>query len=352
MIEIKEKSFLCDTKPSDTISVAICTYNGEKYISEQLYSILNQSLPPNEIIICDDRSTDSTVKICKKILKESNINYKIIVNEENLGFIKNFEKAIKLCSGDIIFLSDQDDVWIDSKVEQILKAFRLNENCMLVFSDALLVDSNLKSLNMTVWGQAGIDNNLISNKEKLFERILFRNFISGSALAFKKDLVDFFLPIPTNYIHDYWIALLAILYGNVVGVNESLIYYRQHGGNALGIQRKSTIKTITKSLKNINFSEIITKYEQLLVLKNKIETHKLCLDSSEYRLITSKFNYFSNRRKIESMSLLEGIKIICQIAKRSGYRKFGVGKQGRSTIAKDVILLIFARKRGRPHETR
>jgi len=94
----------------NTISVALCTYNGELYLREQLESILKQTFPPDEIIICDDGSTDTTIKILEEFRRKSFIPVKVYYNKENLGVSKNFEKAISLCSGDIIFLSDQDDV--------------------------------------------------------------------------------------------------------------------------------------------------------------------------------------------------------------------------------------------------
>ena len=105
------------------ISIALCTYNGESYIVELLLSIINQTLQPDEIIICDDKSTDNTVKKTKLILDGWSGNYRLIVNESNLGYKKNFQKAISLCSGDIIFLCDQDDVWDTTKIAKTMTVF-------------------------------------------------------------------------------------------------------------------------------------------------------------------------------------------------------------------------------------
>ena len=133
------------------ISVALCTYNGEKFLSEQLESILQQSVKPNEIIICDDGSKDSTVKI----LKNSESNHSNIIqvhqNAVNLGFVKNFEKAISLCLGEIIFLSDQDDIWKENKIERFIETFENNPDCTYVFSNAEATDEIGGNLEYSLW---------------------------------------------------------------------------------------------------------------------------------------------------------------------------------------------------------
>jgi glycosyltransferase involved in cell wall biosynthesis len=118
------------------ISVAMCTYNGSKHIKEQLESIIYQTRKPDEIIICDDCSSDNTVEIAQNLLSVSTIKSTIIRNEINLGFRKNFEKAIGLCHGDIVFLSDQDDVWLPEKIEKVANIFDNDEEVIMAFHDA------------------------------------------------------------------------------------------------------------------------------------------------------------------------------------------------------------------------
>lgn len=123
-----------------TVSVAMCTYNGAQYIEEQLLSILHQSVPVDEIVICDDGSTDETIEIIKRIKRDAAIPISIHINEPHLGVNLNFEKAIKLCHGDIIFLSDQDDIWEENKVDTIIDYFSTHEDKNVVFGDAVLID--------------------------------------------------------------------------------------------------------------------------------------------------------------------------------------------------------------------
>lgn len=124
------------------VSVAMCTYNGEKYIEEQLNSILHQT-KIDEIIICDDGSKDKTLEICNEILKSSNVEYTLKLNK-NLGFAKNFYQAITLCSGDIIFFCDQDDIWKENKIDLMCQVFNNDPDTLLVFSNAYITNENLE----------------------------------------------------------------------------------------------------------------------------------------------------------------------------------------------------------------
>lgn len=166
------------------ISVAMCTFNGEKYIKEQIESIINQSLVPDEIIICDDCSKDNTVNIIKETLDNWSGKVYLVVNEKNLGYRKNFEKAISLCHGDIIFLSDQDDVWNKDKIEIIKTEIEKDKNILLAFHDVEIVDENLCLINKSFWNVLHFD--YMQFLENDFRRLMESNVIQGSACAFKK----------------------------------------------------------------------------------------------------------------------------------------------------------------------
>ena len=133
------------------LSVALCTYNGSKFIEQQINSILNQTIKVDEIIVCDDKSTYATVSILKE-LQVANPCIVIIENEINLRSTKNFEKAIQRCSGDYIFLADQDDLWNTEKAAKTLAIFNENSTAEGVFSNADLIDDNgTKLSNKTIW---------------------------------------------------------------------------------------------------------------------------------------------------------------------------------------------------------
>ena len=192
------------------ISIALCTYNGAKYLEEQLESIALQTRVPDEMIICDDRSKDSTLEILRTFAARASFPVNIFLNEKNLGSTKNFEKAINLCTGDIIFLADQDDVWYPDKLEKIEKLFLISPSTGLVFTDAEVVDENLRPLGYTLWQSNAFNikerNSFIQGK--FIEVLLKRNVVTGSTMAFRSEFKKLFFPIPDIWVHDGWIALL------------------------------------------------------------------------------------------------------------------------------------------------
>ena len=200
------------------VSIALCTYNGEAYLREQLDSIVNQSYSPIEIIAVDDCSSDNTLSI----LKEYAANYsfiKVFVNPENLGYIRNFEKALQLCSGKFIALSDQDDIWDLYKIEKQVKAIGYH---ILVYHDSEFVDQNGQLLNKKM---SDIMNLYRGDQPESF---LFFNCISGHSVLMKKELRDELLPFPNAYFHDWWMGYVATNLGSIDCIDEPLVKYRQH----------------------------------------------------------------------------------------------------------------------------
>lgn len=222
------------------ISVAICTYNGEKYIQQQLKSILDQTYVPNEIVICDDGSTDNTVEIITEYLKTTTIDIKICKNTSRLNVLKNFEKAIQLCSGEIIFLSDQDDCWYSDKIERIVKYFKENQKIKVVFTNAQLIDDkDFCFTDKTLFDVV----NFTDEAQKLFksgfelELLNIDNRVTGASLAFKKDFIVNIVPFiqTTEILHDEIIAISAINNKCLGFINDCLFNYRIHNTQKNGL---------------------------------------------------------------------------------------------------------------------
>jgi glycosyltransferase involved in cell wall biosynthesis len=202
------------------ISVCMATYNGEKYIKEQLLSILKQISNEDEIIISDDLSDDKTIEIIES-LKDNRI--KIFFNT-NRGYTNNFQNAIQQASGDCVFLSDQDDIWVDNKLE-IMSEMLLKYD--FVVSDAKIVDTQLGSLGSTYFElRGGGANGFMNNLKKL-------KYI-GCCMAFRRIILKKVLPFPKNTTlcpHDFWIALISEFYYKTIVIQEPLLLYRRHGKN-------------------------------------------------------------------------------------------------------------------------
>lgn len=199
------------------VSVAMATYNGEKFIKEQLESILCNLRKNDEIVISDDGSKDSTREIAES-LNDSRIR---IIDGPCKGVIKNFENAIVHCEGDIIFLSDQDDIWDKNKLVSVLKCFERHPECTCVVHDARVVDDKMNVIIDSFFhyrhSRAGLLNNL------------YRNSYMGCCMSFKRCIVGKFLPIPEKVsMHDQWIGMVSDKVGKSVFLDKVLLYYRRH----------------------------------------------------------------------------------------------------------------------------
>ena len=242
------------------ISIAMATYNGEKFLREQIDSILDQTYKDIELVICDDCSKDSTREILKEYEKKDS-RVKLFFNEQNLGFKKNFEKAISLCNGEYVALSDQDDVWELTKLEDSLKVFE-NENVKMTSTNSLFTDENLNSLNRTMKDHLGIST-VPQGKEALIKHLIHHNFIQGSTILAKRDFINSCLPIPEKVIfHDWWFGLNAALEDSFIYTDKATLKYRQNE-NTVTDHSKITFKDKLKPVE-YDYNEVIKDSEQRL----------------------------------------------------------------------------------------
>ena len=222
-------------------SVAMCTYNGENYLLKQLQSILYQTKSINEIVICDDCSTDKTIDVIQDFAKKSPISVIVKENAKNIGYTKNFEQAICLCSGDIIFLSDQDDIWMPEKVAVICDFFDSHPDISFVFTNAVLV--NLKGVNSydkTLFDAVGWNK----HTKKIFqdgygyEVLSTMGRITGATTALRASFIPHCIPFPKTSIpivHDERIAISAIVNDKIACIDKCLIKYRLHYKQSIGL---------------------------------------------------------------------------------------------------------------------
>jgi glycosyltransferase involved in cell wall biosynthesis len=229
------------------ISVALCTYNGARFLPQQLDSISQQTRLPDELIVCDDRSTDDSVEIIEAFARRADYPVRIEINQSTLGSIKNFEKAISRCQGGIISLADQDDLWKPRKLAVLEQTLEDHPEAGYVFSDAELIDEAGASLGISLWESARITESVyrhFSTCEQV-RTLLRRNLVTGATMAFRSSFKSILLPISKYCVHDCWIAFLASALGWCgVPVSERLILYRQHSGQQIGARRMSLLNKI------------------------------------------------------------------------------------------------------------
>ena len=206
----------------EKISVCMAIYNGATYIQPQMRSILVQLRAADEVVVVDDASQDNSTKLLCDL---SDARVRVYRNERNLGVLASFEKAMRLAHGDILFLSDQDDLWLPRKVDKIIEAFSLNSEITLVASDAQIIDESGFVVADSFFMQHGRFSKGVMHN-------LFKNKYLGCTLAFRKSMLDHFLPIPEDVpMHDMWFGLLNDIYGKTAYIDQPLIAYRRHGKN-------------------------------------------------------------------------------------------------------------------------
>ncbi|MBS7008940.1 glycosyltransferase family 2 protein [Anaerostipes sp.] len=217
-------------------SVVIAYYNGKEYIKEQADSILRQLGSEDELIISVDSDQDGSGDLLKELAE--NDERVQVIKGPGLGVVKNFQNGLFRCTGDVVFLADQDDVWVPEKIEKVTACFE-DPSVTVVVHNAQISDENLKSLNETTfqWRDSGPG----------FWKNIKKNSYIGCCMAFRRDMLKRLLPVPDSiWIHDQWIGLLAEQLGRAVFLDDILLLYRRHGGNVTELTHGSVISMMKK----------------------------------------------------------------------------------------------------------
>jgi len=310
---------------TNKISICITTYNGEKYLKDQLDSLVKQSIKPYEVILQDDCSIDKTVEIAKTYKDKLNLN--IIINEANLGFKKNFELVLSKATGDLIAPCDQDDIWLENKLE--ILASQIGDYS-LAYSNSLLVDSDGNSLNKRISDR--LKNNFTDTDTPI--NFIYANSISAHAMLFKKELLKYIFPFPQVMYFDAWIGAVASSFGGVKYVDIDLVQYRQHSTNSLAnkklvkysISEQISHKTKKKLIQNKNTITIIDELLKIKKLKDKDFQRLLELRShleffEDHWFNINLFIFYLNNRK-DFYLITKKNRVITSLKKSIGYKLY------------------------------
>lgn len=226
-----------------TLSIALCTYNGAAFVEEQLRSILDQSLRPDEIVVSDDGSTDDTLDVIAGVFAawrnehaDAAVALRIVRNPAPLGVTANFEQALAACTGDLIALSDQGDLWHPHRLERMVAEFTRRPELQLLHTDARLVDTDGRPLGANLLRTLGVsasDRSAVHGGHAI-DALLRRNIVTGATMMLRRELLQRARPFPAAWVHDEWLAVVAAATGTVDLLDEPLIDYRQHAGNLIG----------------------------------------------------------------------------------------------------------------------
>lgn len=298
------------TSPPD-VSVVMATYNGARFLEEQLQSILSQTLKPAEIIVCDDQSTDGTRAILENYREKGLLKY--FINPERLGVVDNFKRAVSLTApGNYISLSDQDDIWLPQKLELSVKMlYEIEENNQpcLVYSDLTLVDTVGKIINSSFRNELGQDGYTHELKT-----LLFGNFVNGCTVVMNDVVKDYFECVPSNYRlnHDYWIALSAFTFGKAKCIKTPLLRYRKHSDNTTEVSTFTKQKRLIRLWQEINTALKEDRFlrEELFCVQQFYQTFKLSMNRQQLQIFESFLQLQDKsylRRKVTATLTLRGL---------------------------------------------
>jgi glycosyltransferase involved in cell wall biosynthesis len=250
----------------------MATHNGERFVAEQLTSILDQRVRPTEIVISDDASTDGTLDVVRSVLADDQrggepIAISILENKTALGVTKNFEQAMLACHGDYISLADQDDSWHPDRLGSLIDLFDA-PGVLLASSNARLVDAQGRPLGLSLFDALQIRSGRIRsmNSDRAVEELLRRNLVTGATVMIRRELLEAAVPFPPAWVHDEWLAVIAALTGAIRVLPDQLIDYRQHGSNQIGATQltvRQKFRRLVEPRKNKN--EMLLKRATVLI---------------------------------------------------------------------------------------
>jgi len=318
-----------------SISVALCTYNGESYIREQLASIAAQTLPAYEVVICDDGSTDSTVNAVESFIAAYSgpTAFRIAYTGRAGGVRANFERAIMACTGDLIALSDQDDVWRNDRLAVAAGLLASRPEVLAVHSDARIVDAAGDPTGETLLGSLYVSS---SEREAIHAGratpvLVRRNVVTGATLMFRRQLLDSALPLGPSWVHDEWLAAIAASLGGLELIELPLIDYRVHRTNVIGV----AAPTLRNRLRQLRVPRA-DRYRGLAArsqeIVNRLET--IGAPRDVLALAHRKLNFELKRASYPAARLRRVYPVLCN-ATRGQYAR--LSSQGHVDIVRDIV---------------
>lgn len=315
----------------------MCTYNGARFIKEQLASIATQFRPPDELVVCDDGSSDGTSEIVQEFARRSPFTTRFVANDQNLGSTKNFEKAIFLCQGTIVSLADQDDVWYRHKLERIEQTFLRSSAIVAAFGDADIIDDNSRLLGLRLWKACLFDSGEQARfaNDRALDVLVKHPVVTGATMAFRRELFDIVAPIPSNHIHDRWISFLLAARGQFETIREPLMQYRRHQGQQAGLppQKLSGLIAQAQTRGSIFHHEEIDRFRQLQD-RLKIRQPDFPYAQKALNEIERKVAHLAHRAQLPRTRVAR-IPLVLRESFNLGYWRYSAGW---NSIARDLVI--------------
>jgi glycosyltransferase involved in cell wall biosynthesis len=324
------------------VSVALCTYNGERYIAEQIRSILGQSLPVGEIVLSDDASADGTVRVVRDEIARFNrenpsatVELVVLSNGARLGVTKNFQRALESCRYDLIALCDQDDVWHHTKIAEQVQQFDRRPDLLLIHSNARLVDEDGSLLPGSLLESLEVTNAVMAaiHAGQAFDVLLRRNIATGATMMVRRALLTAALPLPNAWIHDEWLAIIAAAIGVVDASTTSCIDYRQHSANQIGV-RTPTLRYKLARLFESRGDRTLQLAKRAAILRDRLQSLGACVPPKRVQAARGKYIFELRRARLPASRVMRVVPVVA-LALSGGYSKYA--SQGLRDIARDLI---------------
>ncbi|UZN50271.1 glycosyltransferase family 2 protein [Cupriavidus cauae] len=315
-----------------TCGVAMCTYNAGVYLSAQLDSITRQTQMPDQVVVCDDGSTDGTWCALNQWAKQARSIYGIDVilrrNAESLGVARNFEQAVMLLRTDLIFLADQDDVWHDDKIEVLAACLATNRDTMLAHADVRLVDGNGAPLGRTMFEAMRLSRSELEllRGDKMFEVLCRRNVVTGMSSAFRRELLSIALPFPEDWLHDEWIGVCAAAFAKIATLPRLLADYRQHDRNVIGVPPTEFlryVRGIKKLIRTDRHLYLATRLRRLRALRGRLMKYGVIAPDKLY-LVDGAIEHLQRRIRFPRNSMARALAVMAE-HRTGGYQRFSSG---------------------------
>lgn len=307
------------------VSVALCTYNGEEYIEEQIESILNQTYNINEVVVFDDSSTDSTLQKINKYADKYPQLFEVHSNDKNVGVDKNFARCIKHCKGDAIAISDQDDIWHEEKIEREVEVLS-QQKVSLVFHNSIIVTNSLERKG-DLWStvQQQVPKN--GDQQQFLVRLTKHNFAQGCTILFDARLKRYLESIPSQWGYDYYIAVVAALTGGLHAIDDELLLYRQHDEQAIGSPDQNRFERMSKWIqislardRQSYHKKESCKWKNVLDVIDRIDRPS----PDKNKIIEEKYDFERNRSRIYNpdVEIRQRIKTVVDCWNKKWYQRY------------------------------
>ncbi|MGO1071245.1 glycosyltransferase family 2 protein [Lysobacter sp. CA199] len=317
-------------------TVVLCTYNGARYLPQQLDSLLAQSRVPDRIIAVDDVSGDDTWTLLETFAvraRAAGVEVELHRNQRNLGYLRNFEAALPRADAGIVFLCDQDDVWHRNKLEEFLQRFRSRPELLLLHSDSQLIDDEGRELGQRMFQTLEVTASELTDLHsgRGFDVLLRRNIVTGATTAIRRELLDMALPIPdtaveglphSGWVHDEWLALVAAATGGVDCIETPSIGYRQHGANQIGARRRSLVERLGGGRhRRDHMRAMVVKLQSL---RDRIDREGLAVPADRRAAIAARIAHLSLRLNLPR-GLIARARLVREEWRQGRYHRYSAG---------------------------